>query len=70
MVSIPITLNDADQRFDRFLRRRLPLRTLSDIYRMIRTGFARVTAKKSSRAAALRKATSWSCAWTRRSSRR
>lgn len=46
MVSITITLNDSNQRFDRFLRRRLPLRTLSDIYRMIRTGFARVNGKK------------------------
>jgi 23S rRNA pseudouridine955/2504/2580 synthase len=46
MVSIPITLNDSNQRFDRFLRRRLPLRTLSDIYRMIRTGFARVNGGK------------------------
>jgi 23S rRNA pseudouridine955/2504/2580 synthase len=46
MVSLPITVNDANQRLDRFLRRRLPLRTLSDIYRMIRTGFARVNGKK------------------------
>jgi RluA family pseudouridine synthase len=46
MVTIPVTLNDSNQRFDRFLRKRLPLRTLSDIYRMIRTGFARVNGKR------------------------
>jgi|WetSurMetagenome_2_1015567.scaffolds.fasta_scaffold00108_38 23S rRNA pseudouridine955/2504/2580 synthase len=46
MITIPITLNDSNQRLDRFLRKRLPLRTLSDIYRMIRTGFARVNGKK------------------------
>ncbi|HUI92356.1 MAG TPA: RluA family pseudouridine synthase [Chitinivibrionales bacterium] len=46
MVTITISLNDANQRLDRFLRRRLSLRTLSDIYRMIRTGFARVNGKK------------------------
>jgi RluA family pseudouridine synthase len=46
MVTIPITLNDSNQRLDRFLRKRLPLRTLSDIYRMIRTGFARVNGKR------------------------
>jgi 23S rRNA pseudouridine955/2504/2580 synthase len=46
MVTIPITLNDSGQRLDRFLRKRLPLHTLSDIYRMIRTGFVRVNGKR------------------------
>jgi 23S rRNA pseudouridine955/2504/2580 synthase len=46
MVTITITLNDSNQRLDRFLRKRLALRTLSDIYRMIRTGFARVNGKR------------------------
>ena len=46
MVTITISPNDASMRLDRFLRKRLALRTLSDIYRMIRTGFARVNGKK------------------------
>jgi 23S rRNA pseudouridine955/2504/2580 synthase len=46
MVTIAISPNDASMRLDRFLRKRLALRTLSDIYRMIRTGFARVNGKK------------------------
>jgi RluA family pseudouridine synthase len=46
MVTIPITANEAGSRLDRLLRKKLPLRTLSDIYRMIRTGFARVNGKK------------------------
>ncbi len=46
MITLPITPNDASMRLDRFLRKRLPLRTLSDIYRMIRTGFARVNGKR------------------------
>jgi RluA family pseudouridine synthase len=46
MITILITLNDSNQRLDRFLRKRMPLRTLSDVYRMIRTGFARVNGKR------------------------
>lgn len=46
MVTITISPNDASMRLDRFLRKRLPLRTLSDIYKMIRTGFARVNGKR------------------------
>jgi 23S rRNA pseudouridine955/2504/2580 synthase len=46
MVTIPITINEAGGRLDRLLRKKLPLKTLSDIYRMIRTGFARVNGKK------------------------
>jgi 23S rRNA pseudouridine955/2504/2580 synthase len=46
MVTIPITANEAGSRLDRFLRKKLPLKTLSDIYRMIRTGFVRVNGKK------------------------
>jgi 23S rRNA pseudouridine955/2504/2580 synthase len=46
MITLPITPNDSSMRLDRFLRKRLPLRTLSDIYRMIRTGFARVNGRR------------------------
>ena len=46
MVTITISPNDASVRLDRFLRKRLALRTLSDIYRMIRTGFARINGKR------------------------
>jgi 23S rRNA pseudouridine955/2504/2580 synthase len=46
MVTIPVTVNEAGSRLDRLLRKKLPLRTLSDIYKMIRTGFARVNGKK------------------------
>jgi 23S rRNA pseudouridine955/2504/2580 synthase len=46
MVTIPITANESGSRLDRLLRKKLPLRTLSDIYRMIRTGFARVNGKR------------------------
>lgn len=46
MVTIPITANEAGSRLDRLLRKKLPLKTLSDIYRMIRTGFVRVNGKK------------------------
>ena len=46
MVTIPITANEAGSRLDRLLRKKLPLKTLSDIYKMIRTGFVRVNGKK------------------------
>jgi 23S rRNA pseudouridine955/2504/2580 synthase len=46
MVTIPITANEAGSRLDRLLRKKLSLKTLSDIYKMIRTGFARVNGKK------------------------
>jgi 23S rRNA pseudouridine955/2504/2580 synthase len=46
MVTIPITANEAGSRLDRLLRKKFPLKTLSDIYRMIRTGFVRVNGKK------------------------
>ncbi len=46
MITLPVRPDDVSMRLDRFLRKRLPLRTLSDIYRMIRTGFARVNGKR------------------------
>jgi 23S rRNA pseudouridine955/2504/2580 synthase len=46
MVTIPITANEAGSRLDRLLRKKLALKTLSDIYKMIRTGFVRVNGKK------------------------
>jgi len=46
LVTIPITTNEAASRLDRLLRKKFPLKTLSDIYKMIRTGFVRVNGKK------------------------
>jgi RluA family pseudouridine synthase len=46
MTSIRIEEDDAGVRLDRFLRKRLKLRTLSQIYRMIRQGDVRVNGKK------------------------
>jgi RluA family pseudouridine synthase len=46
MVTIPVTINEAGSRLDRLLRKKLPLKTLADIYKMIRTGFVRVNGKK------------------------
>jgi RluA family pseudouridine synthase len=48
MVSFKIPLDDDGMRFDRVLRNKLALMSLSDIYRLIRTGRCRVNGKKSS----------------------
>ncbi len=47
MVSFKIPSDDDGARFDRILRKKLALMSLSDIYRLIRTGRARVNGKKS-----------------------
>jgi len=46
MVTILVTQNEAGSRIDRLLRKKFPLKTLADIYRMIRTGFVRVNTKR------------------------
>jgi 23S rRNA pseudouridine955/2504/2580 synthase len=47
MVTFKISSDDDGVRFDRILRKKLALMTLSDIYRLIRTGRCRVNGKKS-----------------------
>jgi 23S rRNA pseudouridine955/2504/2580 synthase len=46
MEHLTVTADDAGMRFDRFLRQKLGRTPLSQIYRLIRTGFARVNGKK------------------------
>jgi 23S rRNA pseudouridine955/2504/2580 synthase len=46
MITLKMTDNDDGMRIDRLLRKTLPLRPLSDIYRMIRVGSIRVNGKK------------------------
>lgn len=46
MVTIIIGPNEANVRLDRLLRKRLPLTSLSEIYRIIRTGRAKVDGRK------------------------
>jgi RluA family pseudouridine synthase len=48
MVTFKIPSDDDGVRFDRILRKKLALMSLSDIYRLIRTGRVRVNGKKSS----------------------
>jgi RluA family pseudouridine synthase len=48
MVTFKISSDDDGVRFDRILRKKLALMSLSDIYRLIRTGRCRVNGKKSS----------------------
>jgi RluA family pseudouridine synthase len=48
MVTFKIPSDDDGVRFDRILRKKLALMSLSDIYRLIRTGRCRVNGKKSS----------------------
>jgi RluA family pseudouridine synthase len=47
MVTFKIPSDDDNVRFDRILRKKLALMSLSDIYRLIRTGRCRVNGKKS-----------------------
>jgi RluA family pseudouridine synthase len=47
MITIPVTPDNAGTRLDRIVRKNLPLRPLSDIYRLLRTGAIRVNGKKS-----------------------
>jgi RluA family pseudouridine synthase len=46
MISLKVTPDDTGMRLDRLLRKTLPLRSLSDIYRLIRIGHIRVNGKK------------------------
>jgi RluA family pseudouridine synthase len=46
MISLKVTPDDIGMRLDRLLRKTLPLRSLSDIYRLIRVGHIRVNGKK------------------------
>jgi len=46
MISQTIRQNDANMRLDRLLRQRLPLKPLSEIYRLIRQGSVKVNGKK------------------------
>jgi 23S rRNA pseudouridine955/2504/2580 synthase len=46
MVTFKIPSDDDGVRFDRILRKKLALMSLSDIYRLIRTGRCRVNGKK------------------------
>jgi 23S rRNA pseudouridine955/2504/2580 synthase len=55
MVTFKIPADDDGVRFDRILRKKLALMSLSDIYRLIRTGRCRVNGKKSSQDYRVRK---------------
>ena len=54
MVTFKIPADDDGVRFDRILRKKLALMSLSDIYRLIRTGRCRVNGKKSTQEYRLR----------------
>ncbi len=46
MLLFSIDTNDADQRLDKFLRKLMPNASLSEIYKMNRTGKVKVNGKK------------------------